>query len=353
MSNYIYLRGLRQVNYTVFSVSDGQKNYYDPMYGRVAFSSGQQVKRSIITAALDDMNVQIAPIKFNYNLKNEKGGKKKVTEGEALSISDPSYPDQLLGGWMNAAKDASPVKRRSPLSISAMRPLHPSLSTIHSENMTFDRSSHHGIHEVIVKDDSGNEIDPAVLKEFLETNQRTLPARKFLQDQKRTGGLFVYDVAIDLRTLFSVSLNVNEPEITEEVANGLREKGWIEGQNAFGTCLICPAEQREKMIPALAKALVDWKITTNQSRTYDLMQTLAVAVSQNANRIAATIRAKLVEERKARPIIDTQINGAEVFVTLPAEGYILGVEGNMDALEQAEKHLIDLMMAFDYENQMA
>jgi hypothetical protein len=294
------------------------------------------------------MNEQIAPVIFNYEIKD----KKKISEKEALSIADPTYPDQLLGGWMSAAQKSIPVKRRSPLSISAMRPLHPLLASLYSENMTFDRSSHHGVHKVVVKDAKGNEIDADALQEFLTTNQRTLPARKYLQDQKRTGGLFVYDIAIDLRTLFCVSLNQTEPELTADVMEKLRDNGWKEIQNVFGACLVCPKDRREAIIPALAKALINWRITSNQARTFSLMETLAIAVSNNANKIAASIRGKLVEERKAKPIIDTNISETDVFVTLPAEGYILGVDGSIDAIDTAEQKLIDLMMAFDYENQI-
>lgn len=349
MTPYIYLRGLRQVDYSVFSVADGQKFYYDPMTGkRMTFSSGQQVKRSIIDSALREMNEQIAPVIFNYEIKD----KKKISEKEALSIADPMYPDQLLGGWMSAAQKSIPVKRRSPLSISAMRPLHPHLSNLHMENMTFDRSSHHGIHKVVVKDAKGNEIDQESLQEFLTSNQRTLPARKYLQDQKRTGGLFVYDIAIDLRTLFCVSINQTEPEMTNEVMEKLRENGWEESQNAFGGCLVCPKERRDKVIPALAKALIHWRITSNQSRTFSLMETLAIAISTNANRLAASIRAKLVDERKAKPIIDAAIPDADVFVALTAEACILDIDGSVTALEDAEQKLVDLLLAYDYENQI-
>ncbi|MEN0003493.1 MAG: CRISPR-associated protein Cas7 [Bacteroidota bacterium] len=349
MNPYIYLRALRHVDYSVFSVADGQKTYYDPVSGNsVAFSSGQQVKRSIIDAALSEMNEQIAPVIFNYELKD----KKSVKEKEALSIADPSFSDQLLGGWMSAAQKSIPVKRRSPLSISAMRPLHPLLARVHKENMTFDRSSHPGIHQIVVKDAKGNVIDEETLQAFLKENQRTLPARKYLQDQKRTGGLFVYDIAIDLRTLFCVSVNQMEPELTTEVHEKLEASGWELGQNAFGACLICPKARREAIIPALAKALLEWRITSNQSRTFDLMETLAVAVSTNANQLAASIRAKLTDERTAKPVIDTSLSATDVFIALPAEGYLLDVSASANALEDAQLKLVELMTTFDYKNQV-
>ena len=34
MANYLYLRGLKQVDYTVFGVANGQKHYYSPLNNR-------------------------------------------------------------------------------------------------------------------------------------------------------------------------------------------------------------------------------------------------------------------------------------------------------------------------------
>jgi len=37
---FIYLRGLRRAEHTVFAVNDGQKFYYDPQFGyRLSYSS--------------------------------------------------------------------------------------------------------------------------------------------------------------------------------------------------------------------------------------------------------------------------------------------------------------------------
>ena len=115
-----------------------------------------------------------------------------------------------------------------------------------------------------------------------------------------------------------------------------------------------PKEEREKVIPALANALLNWRITSNQARTFSLMETLAVAVSDNANKLAGTIRAKLIEDGekpKAKPIID-ETAGADVYVTLPCSGYVVTVNESADALEKAEQKLIDLMLAFEYEKQV-
>ena len=349
MNPYIYLRALKHAEHTVFCVQDGQKTYFDPQFNRViAFSSGQQVKRSILDSLTSNLNVQMAPITFNYNVTKDK----QLENKEPWSPCDPTYVDQLLGGWMRAG-DGITVKRRSPLSISAMRPLHPLLAGVDKENITFDRSDKPDRHPVNVRLGdkllTDDEID-----EFLSTNNRTLPRRNWIPDNARTGGLFIYDIAIDLRTLFSVSTNQHEPELSKEKIEDLKAKGWVESENVFGKCLVLPREEREKVIPALASAVLNWRITSNQARTFSLMETLAVAVSDNANKLAGAIRAKLIEDGekpKARPIID-ETAGAEVFVTLPCSNYVVTVNESADALEAAEQKLIDLMMAFDYEKQL-
>jgi len=349
MNPYIYLRALKHAEHTVFCVQDGQKTYYDPQFNRVvAYSSGQQVKRSILDALTSNLNVQMAPITFNYNVT----AKKELENKEPWSPCDPSYIDQLLGGWMRAG-DGITVKRRSPLSISAMRPIHPLLASTDKENLTFDRSDKPDRNPVNVR--LGDKLlSDDEIEEFLTTNNRTLPRRNWIPENVRTGGLFVYDVAIDLRTLFSVSVNQHEPELSKEKIEDLKAKGWLESENIFGKCLVLPKAEREKVIPALASALLNWRITSNQARTFSLMETLAIAISDNANKLAGAIRAKLIDDSdkpKAKPIID-ETAGADIFVTLPCSGYIATEIESVSALKDAEQKLIDLMMAFDYENQL-
>lgn len=352
-SNFLYLRGLRAAEHTVFCVQDGQKNYWHPQFGtRVPFSSGQQVKRSVLDAVTGMLGTTVAPITFNYDI-TERNGKKELGMGEPWSPCDPRYPDQLLGGWMKAATGEITVKRRSPLSISALRPLHPLLGTLSKENLTFDRSDKPDQHPVRVRDSQGNLLTEDQIVEFLALNKRTLSRRAWIADQTRSSGLFVYDVAIDFRTLFCVSLNQHEPELHADIIDKLRQADWKESHNVFGKCLLCPKTRREEIIDALAHGLLSWRITSNQSRTFSLMETLAVAISDNANKIAAAIRAKLSEESsqpRAIPVIDDTV-GADLFVTLPCEGYIFGVSGAANALEQAEEKLRSLLGAYDYETQ--
>lgn len=350
MNPFIYLRALKHAEHTVFCVQDGQKTYFDPQFNRVvAYSSGQQVKRSILETLTDELGVQMAPVTFNYNIN----AKKELENKEPWSPCDPNYVDQLLGGWMRAAVEGQILKRRSPLSISAMRPIHPLLAGVDKENLTFDRSDRPDQHPVNVR--MGDKLlTEEEIEAYLQDNNRTLPRRNWIPENARTSGLFVYDIAIDLRTLFCVSTNQHEPEISKERIEELKGKGWKLSKNVFGECLVLPKEEREKIIPALAKALINWRITSNQARTFSLMETLAVAISDNANTLAAAIRAKLVddgEKPKAKPIVD-ETAGADLFVTLPCSSYIVTENESADALQKAEAKLIEMMMAFDYENQL-
>lgn len=352
-NSFIYLRGLKHAAFTVFCVENGQKFYYDPQFNvRVPFSSGQQVKRSVLEKLNDILGVQPSPTEFYFDV-DKKGALK---EGEVLSSCNPHYVDQLLGGWMRTPKGGKEkaVKRRSPLSISAMTPLHPLLSGLPKENISFDRSDRPNAHKVVVRDANGNVLTDEQVCNFLDGNDRSL-YRKWIPDNNRATGLFVYDVAIDLRRLFCVSTNQFEPEITADMVESLKADGWIVVNTAFGECLSMPKEQREQLIPAIADALLDWQITSNQARTFSLMETLAVAVSDNANTLAAAIRAKLIDDneskQKARPIIDENA-GAKTFIALPCANYIVTETESADALARARQELIDRMMAFDYENQL-
>ncbi|MEE1542620.1 MAG: CRISPR-associated protein Cas7 [Paludibacteraceae bacterium] len=350
-TNFIYLRGLKHAENAVFCVENGQKSYYDPQFGfQVPYSSGQQVKRSILSSLTEYLGVEPSPTTFVFDIKE-----KALGEGEVLSICDPTYPDQLLGGWMRAVKEGKErtVKRRSPLSISSMHPLHSLLVYKSKENITFDRSDRPEIHKVKVRDAHGNELSEAQINELLSGTDRSL-LRKWIPDNYRATGLFIYDIAIDLRTLFCVSTNQYEPEISKEMCERLAKEGWVKSRNAFGECFVLPKEEREKIIPALAKALINWRITSNQARTFSLMETLAIAISDNANTLPAAIRAKLIddgEKQKAKPIVD-ETAGADLYVTLPCSGYIVTECESADALQKAEEKLIEMMSSFDYENQI-
>lgn len=348
------MRGCKHAAFTVFCVEDGQKSYYDPQFNvKVPYSSGQQVKRSIMGKLNEVLNVEPSPTEFYFDV-DKKGALK---EGEVLSSCDPHYVDQLLGGWMRTPKGGKEkaVKRRSPFSISAMTPLHPLLASVPKENISFDRSDRPNVHKVVVRDANGNVLTDEQVSIFLNGSDRSL-YRKWIPDNTRATGLFVYDVAIDLRRLFCVPTNQLEPEITSDMVETLKNDGWKVVNTVFGECLLMPKEQREKIIPAIADALIDWHITSNQARTFSLMETLAIAISDNANTLAAAIRAKLIDgdndsKPKAKPIIDEHA-GAATYVTLPCASYIVTETESADALNKAKQDLVNRMLTFDYENQL-
>lgn len=351
---FIYLRGLRHAEHTVFSITENQKFYRDYQFNKdLAYSSGQQVKRSIIEA----LNMPFAAITFNWEI--DKKGTAKMKEPH--SPCDPTFVDQLIGGYMKAKSDSYTVKRRSPLSISAMRPLHPLLGGLERETepVVYDRSNRPNDHKVIVSrlDEEGNRvtIPEEELETWLISNNRNLGPKYYNKNgQTRASGLFVYDVAIDLRTLFCVSTNKLEPELFPEIEEKLISEGWKKGKNVFGDCLICPEGKRKEIIPALAKAIINWRITSNQSRTFSLMETVALAISDDANQIAYAIRGDLREDSErlqAIPRLDETVN-VDLFVTPLAASYIVGSAGTADALAKAERKLIDIMSSFDYENQV-
>ncbi len=351
---YLYIRGLRKVDHTVFAVNDGQKFYYDPQFGyKQAYSSGQQVKRSI----LDALNLPFAAITFNWEI-NKKG----VAEmKEPHSPCDPSFADQLLGGYMKAESGTYTVKRRSPLSISAMRPLHSLLGGLESdkeaEPTSFDRSNygqHHIVKVFRVDENKRVEIPQNELEQWLLDNKRTLGAKYFNPSkQNRATGLFVYDIAIDLRTLFCVSTNKYEPELFPEIEEKLKGAGWLETSNVFGKCLLCPEDKRKEIIESLAHAIINWRITSNQARTFSLMETIAIAMSDNANKVAFSIRGELsdtTERPTANPVIDEN-SGAIIFQTPLVSSIIPGFSGSFDALDKAEHYIIDYLNSYDYVNQ--
>lgn len=347
----VYIRTLKRAEHTVFCVQDGQKYYYDSQFNRrIPYSSGQQVKRSVFDKLSSVINEQPAPTTFLFDI-NSKG---EMKEGEVFATCDPSYPDQLFGGWMKASKGGNEktVKRRSPLSISAMRGLHPLLAGVDSENISFDRSDRPN-NQVIVRNEKGEALTTEQIEAWLAGKDRSL-SRKWIPDNRRAGGLFVQDIAIDLRRLFCVSLNPFEPEISASIEAQLRENGWVESANVFGPCLVAPLSLRQKLIPALAESIIEWSITSNQARTFSLMETLAVTISDNANKIAASIRAKLSEEEdnKAYPIVEEELTGVATYVSPAAGGYIRTKTESYDALDCAKQKLVDIMTAFNYENQL-
>jgi hypothetical protein len=83
------------------------------------------------------------------------------------------------------------------------------------------------------------------------------------------------------------------------------------------------------------------------------METLAVAISNNANQIAYAIRAELDEEleKRARPVIDETAQ-AKIFLTPSISAFIKGLSGNVQALDEAAAYLNEQLLAFSFDKQM-
>jgi hypothetical protein len=118
----------------------------------------------------------------------------------------------------------------------------------------------------------------------------------------------------------------------------------------------CPKNNVNKIIPAnWLTALVNWRITSNQARTFSLMETLAIAISDNANQIAYAIRGELredVERQAAVPKVDETAK-ADIFITPSCSGFVRGVVGSPEAIEKAKEELIKRMQEFDFEKQVS
>lgn len=364
MRNYLFIRGLRRADHTVFAVAEGQKTYREPQFGReLPFSSGQQVKRSILDALVQGMGQSRAPVQFQYKLDKKDLKKASPVEDIALQQLDPRNVDELLGGWMRASGKGTEkekedylgvIKRRSPLSISAMHPLHPLLANTEKEKaISFDRTDD-GNSSVKLLDHDGKPMSSEEMKEYLEKHSVFLRKAKYVdaRNARRAYGLFIYDIAIDLERLFAVSVDETQPEVDPKYVEDLRQEGWKDHHNTYGPCLVAPKSVRDKVIPALAEALVDWHIASNQARTYSPMETLAVSVSGKANEVNAAIRSRLEMNengrQKATPILDDRIG--ELYTYLPAESYISGVNGDPEALKKAKNSIMEKLQDFNYDS---
>lgn len=362
MKDFIYLRSLRYVNHSVFSVAQGQKTYTDPEFNvDLPFSSGQQVKRSILDQLVHNMGEKRAPVVFQWRLVDKKNAT-APKEDIAVQMLDPRNIDELLGGYMRAEAKGTKkgedealgvIKRRSPLSISAMTPLHPLLGHAEVEQaITFDRNDD-GNSYVVLIDTEGNRMPEEEMKKYLETNQLTLRKSKYVdaRNQRRAYGIFCYNIAIDLRRLFTVSTDPTAPEAEPKILRALRSEGWEESSNVFGPCLTLPKNKRDEIIPHLASALIEWQISSNQSRTYSPMELLAIAISDNANTMAASIRAKLNYNEDgrlvARPFIDGDV-GANVYTYVTAESHIPQIESSKTAINDAKNELERRLKDYSY-----
>jgi len=356
----INIKVLKHVRQGVLCVDSAQKVCWDPVF-RVftPYSSGQQVKRCIIQLMCTVIGVLLSPITFWSKITDK--GVDKIGEHQIWSSCNPKYVNELVGGHMKTRKrgagDAFGIgtkKRRGPVSFSALTVLHALLSVVFDECVTFDRSGIPG-NIVHVVDADENEIPAEEVKKFCDNFEVNIPARHFVKPQKRMGGLFVHTVIIDQNALFTVQLDEREPSIDDCVRDELISLGWLQTVNDKGKCLVAPKSVRDQVIPALAHAIINWTVDSNQSRSSTEFQTVAVAMSKTSpkvwNSISAVVSKADDGKSMATPVL-RKYDGVDLFVDDSASQFFFEAETDEDALLKAEARIIEMLNDFDYENQM-
>lgn len=354
----LHIRILKKVDFSVFCVDSSQKTYYDPTMGVVLpYSSGQQVKKSIINTLLNELDIEYAPLIFTFAKEGEK-----LKQKELIQTCDPSYFDQLIGGWMTAPDkkntekdddDTLVLSRRSPLSISAMSPVHPLLASVAIEEViTFDRTESNT--ESMVVKDGKKILEGDELIKFLEQSNSKLTKRKAAAFKaKRATGLFKIDIAIDLKKLFRVPTRINDIEIKQSTINKLMESGWKKINIGSGEFLELPKEHHEEVANAVAESIIRWRITSNQSRTFDVMSTLTTVVANRADVISNSVYGELYNDKndknRAKLVIDQSNPNAKFFSNNILKGYLTDVETSASANDQAVEYIKNSIL--DYYNE--
>lgn len=395
--NIIYIRGIKRLKNTVLCVdSEDQKFYYDPITKtKVGFSSGSQVKRCIRERMVENLNTNLAKVVINYTIDNNTL-KQSNPEGNA----DPLNLDSLVFGWMKTSskeevkdngkgkkkgkkdkkvaaeeeqtavetevvetetegtesdtktKTVEGVTKTSAISISSLTPLHPYLATLRKgEIQTLDRLDK--VDECTINIFTGDgknkqQLTEDEIKEFLSNNNRMMP-KAIYTAKSHLDGVFSFDIAIDLRTLFSVQVHGYKAQITKEKELELLEKGWVYGKNEFGEILLAPKDVREKITESLSDALVDWQFKTNQSSNYSPSVTEAMSISFDVRRAAYGLSAE-VEEKTAQAIIDLDY-ADNVFVEKSAKSYLKNSEeiAKAFAMDDAKAKIVEMINSYDYE----
>lgn len=369
-NDFLIVRLLKKVEFSVFCVDKDQKSYYDKQFNvKLPYSSGQQVKRCFVEEALRVLNQTHAPLVLNYETDKDK-----LMQKEVIQPCDPTYTEQLLRGWMSMpsnkggkktnddgetkdAKDTSGYTRRSPFSISAMTALHPLLtSLVHENNMTFDRTNTIN-DELIVRDKKHNKLSIDEVATFLDKcNINSISKRNFIDGKDRVNGFFKTDIIIDLRRLFRVPLLLNNSELSQETIDKMRNAGWVDFVDGSGMkWLELPKKFHVEYATAIAWALLNWRITSNQSRTNDLMPLVSVAISSRADEIPNTIRGEINEvdgKLRGRLVVDNNYPNTKIYSTNLVKSFLTEKEimdGNLtpsytaveDAVEEIKTTILN------------
>lgn len=372
---YLYLRTLKNVDFTVFCVDKDQKTYFNKEFGvYLPYSSGQQTKRSVLESILDELDLTKCPVTLKYGIENLK-----IKQKEVIQPCDPTYFDQLIGGFMSAPEkdekkkskkrktidveseteevndnelesDDAVYKRRSPFSISALTPIHPLLATVFNEKVIFDRSEN-VLDNVVLKNSKGIAMSIDEIEEFLDENNKRISKRKFVGEKKRANGLFKNDIVIDLNRLFRVPILDNDKEISSTTQQKLLDNGWIVIENNLGKWLELPKEKHDEAAESIARGIVNWRITSNQSRTLDFMSTLSIAISNNAHEISSAIRADLVDfdldgKERVKLVIDEYYPNTKIYSTKLLNAHVLNAKTSYTALEDAVSEIKNRILEY-------
>ena len=329
----LYIKGVRNVKQGQTSTGDnGQKTYWDPTFRKYCgYASGQQVKRSIISAILNENGEEYSPVNFVFKLED-----KKIKEDIVITSCNPRDTDQLFGGYMhqvsnknkkkgknnedNEGEEKLSSKRTGIIACGPYAPEHPLLASVTEEIASFDRREENNASVSLKFDD--RIIEESDIESFLEDMQipNTVKKQKYFQGHKKINGIFSNTVELDIQRLFTVSVRSYNPEASVELQEELVRHGWTYGEN--NSILICPINLIREVAPAIAVGIVEWVFGTNKSRALNSLTAFAIAVSDSPYDVATAIRAKLYgdfENPRAELILDN--SKGNLYTSQEAEGY--------------------------------
>jgi hypothetical protein len=110
-----------------------------------------------------------------------------------------------------------------------------------------------------------------------------------------------------------------------------------------------PKKYHEELAEAIAWGIVNWKITSNQSRTYDPMPTLSIAVSSRADEIVNAISSELYMndgKEKAKIVIDENYPNTKIFSTNLLKGYVINSKTSNTAIDDAVAYIKNAILDY-------
>lgn len=358
-NNFLYIRVIKELIHTVLVVGqrdktrngfNGQKKYYDNFFKKwVGFAGGSTVKRHIVERFMGLVGEQLSPVIFQ--LKKVKG-EDELREDIVINTCNPLNMDQHLRGYMLTTKDqdTTNVKRRSPLSISALTPVHPLLASCYGEMGVVDRSNVKG-NKITIIGENGKQLESEEVKRLLGTKNGSKLAnhRKLIDSNGRMSGIYEMTMAINLDRLFSVELNEIDSEVTPEVESQLRENGWKEEHKNGFNYLVAPKEYQDKIVKNLADAIINFRVFSNQSSTFSAMPVLAVSVTKEASKLHKGIVARITKgsdtdaNSQSVALQINEVDGLQNFISSQMAKYVLTDKDDVMAEENAVELITDML----------